>query len=268
MFGSLPWAMLLTLDIGNTNIAMGMFDGDKCARIWRLSSHARRTADEYAVLLQQALAISGVSLQDISYSVMGSVVPVLSQTLDKALRLVADHEPYHVTHQSRMPVKNRYANRSEVGIDRLANASGGVLHFGAPLVVIDLGTAVTLDVISRDKEYLGGAILPGIEMSAESLSRRTARLPLTAIAKPQSAIGRTTVESIRSGLVHGLVGGVDSLLERIWKELGYKTPTVATGGLAGILIEHSRYVRRQDQELTLFGLKRIWEMNVKIPRKG
>jgi type III pantothenate kinase len=259
--------MLLTLDIGNTNIALGLFEGDKCTRMWRLASDSRRTADEYAVLLQQALAITGVNLQDIAHTVIGSVVPVLSQTLDSALCRVAGEAPYHVTHESRMPVKNRYANRHEVGIDRLANASGGVLQYGAPLVVLDLGTAVTLDVISRNKEYLGGAILPGIELSASSLSRGTARLPLTAIAEPLAVIGKTTVESIRSGIVNGLVGAVDALLEGIWKELGYKTPTIATGGLAGIVTGRSRHVRREDPELTLVGLKRIWEMNVRTRRK-
>lgn len=255
--------MLLTLDIGNTNITLGLFEGDKCTQFWRLASDSRRTADEYAVLLHDALGISGVRPGDVGQAVVGSVVPVLSQTLDSAMLKVFGSTPYHVTHTSKMPVKNKYANPMEVGIDRLANAVGGVLGFGSPLIVIDLGTAVTLDVISNKKEYLGGAILPGIEMSAESLSRRTARLPLTAIAEPQAIIGRTTVESIRSGILNGLIGSIDSLLEGMWKELGYKTATVATGGLAPVLLQRSRHVRQQSPELTLVGLKKIWELNRK-----
>lgn len=257
--------MLLTADIGNTNIALGLFEGDKCTHSWRLASHVRRTVDEYAVLLQEVLGLSGIALSAIDKMVIGSVVPVLAETVDGALRKVTGGIPYNVTHESRMPVKNRYANPQEVGIDRLANASGGVLEYGAPLIIVDLGTAVTVDVISKDREYLGGAILAGLEMSAEALSRRTARLPMTAIAEPQAAIGRTTAESIRSGIVNGLVGAIDSLIESMWKELGYKTKVVSTGGLSEILANRSQYVRQIDPDLTLVGLKEIYRMNTSAP---
>ena len=255
--------MLLAVDIGNTNIALGLFHEGNCVFFGRLGSDARRTTDEYAILLRGMFAMNGVEAAQIAAVVMGSVVPGLSGMLDTALARVTGRKPYHVTHASRMPVKNRYGKPHEVGVDRLANAAGGVALYGAPLLVVDLGTAVTVDVISKRAEYLGGAILPGIEMSAEALSRRTARLPLASPTPPKHAIGRSTVESIRAGILHGLVGAVDRIIELTWKELGYRTGVVATGGLAATLLEHSRHVKRENPELTLVGLIGIWEMNRK-----
>jgi type III pantothenate kinase len=253
--------MLLAADIGNTNITLGLFRGRKCVCFGRLASDTRRTADEYAILVRHWLELHGVEPGAVTDAVTGSVVPVLTAEFDSAIHLALGLRPFSVNHTARMPVVNRYGKPREVGIDRLANAAGGVVRYGAPLLVVDLGTAVTIDVISRDREYLGGAILPGIEMSAEALSRRTARLPLAAARCPEHAVGRTTVESIRSGILHGLVGAVDRLIELTWKELGYKTKVVATGGMAEVLITHSRHVRRQDQEITLNGLMEIWQMN-------
>ncbi len=253
--------MLLAADIGNTNITLGLFRGRKCVCFGRLASDTRRTADEYAILVRHWLELHGIGSDAVTAAVTGSVVPVLTAEFDAAIQLALGLRPFSVSHAARMPVANRYGKPREVGIDRLANAAGGVAHYGAPLLVVDLGTAVTVDVISRDLEYLGGAILPGIEMSAEALSRRTARLPLAAARCPEHAVGRTTVESIRSGILHGLVGAVDHLIELTWKELGYKTKVVATGGMAEVLIRHSRHVRRHDPEITLNGLMEIWLMN-------
>jgi type III pantothenate kinase len=255
--------MILILDVGNTNITLGLFSGKRCTHFWRLSSDIHRTEDEYAIAIHNLLAMSGLRAGQINHVVLGSVVPVLSETLHAACERATGCEPFHVTHQVKLPVVNRYANPTEVGIDRLANAAGGVALFGAPLIVVDLGTAVTLDVITRDREYLGGAILPGIAMSAEALARRTARLPLISAQIPERTVGRTTVESIRSGILHGLVGAVDRLIERIWKELGYETATVATGGLAIAVIGESNHVHKQEPNLTLIGLKGIYDLNRK-----
>ncbi|AXA35900.1 Pantothenate kinase type III, CoaX-like [Candidatus Sumerlaea chitinivorans] len=253
--------MLLTVDIGNTNIALGLFDGDSCVRFWRAASDTRRTVDEYAVLLEALLAHSAVDVQCIEGVVIGSVVPVLSDTLNDALQRVFGRVPFHVTYTVPMPVKNRYAKPNEVGVDRLANAVAGVELVGAPTIIVDVGTAITLDVVNKRKEYLGGAILPGLEMSAEALAKRTARLPRVAPHEPHHVIGRTTVESIRSGLLNGLVGSVDYLIERMWEELGYRTAVIATGGLAGLVTHRSRLVKESREDLTLLGLKRIFEFN-------
>lgn len=253
--------MLLAVDVGNTNVTLGLFAGNQCVQFWRLSSNVHRTEDEYAILMHQLLAMHHVSADDIRAVSIGSVVPVLSSTLDGALNRVTHKTPFHVSHDTRLPVRNLYAKPREVGIDRLANAAGGMQIAGFPLIVVDLGTAVTLDVVSKDREYLGGSILPGIEMSAEALARRTARLPLTAAKAPHAAIGRTTVESIRSGIFLGLAGSIDGLIHRMWKELGYETSVLATGGLAPAIIEYSTLVREHCQELTLIGLKAIYEMN-------
>ncbi len=253
--------MLLAVDIGNTNVVLGLFVNGEITGKWRLTSDTKRTADEYSVIIETLLRRGNLALEDVEGIVLGSVVPILSDTVDAALRRLFSVAPFHVTYATPMPVANRYGKPNEVGVDRLANAVGGVLLYGAPLIVVDAGTAVTLDVVSTEREYLGGAILPGIELSAEALAKRTARLPRVAPHEPHSAIGRTTVESIRSGLLHGLVGGVDHLIELIWKELGYKTKTVATGGLGRAITTHSSIVTEYCEDLTLVGLKEIYRCN-------
>lgn len=253
--------MLLTVDVGNTNIVLGLYQGDRCVHFWRLSSEPKRTSDEYAILIYNLLNFSQVEREKIKGIVLGSVVPVLTITLEAAFQRVLGQKPYRVTHHSKLSVENRYGAPHEVGIDRLANAVGGVALYGAPLIVVDLGTAVSLDTISKNLEYFGGMILPGIEMSAEALARRTARLPLVSAVFPERVIGRSTVESIRSGIFNGLVGAVDHCIEQIWSELGYQTQAVATGGLAGTIIGRSKHIRQENSELTLLGLKAIWELN-------
>ena len=253
--------MLLTVDIGNTNVTVGLFHGDDCIFFGRLASHVRRTADEYAILTRQLLEMNGIERGRIQAIVLGSVVPALTTVMDDAMLRAVGMRAFIVTHAVRLPVRNLYAKPGEVGVDRLANAAGGIARYGAPLLVVDLGTAVTIDVISRDHEYLGGAILPGIEMSAEALSRRTARLPLAAPRCPDQAIGRTSVESIRSGIMHGLVGAIDHLIDLTWDQLGYRTDVVATGGHSSTILAESRHIRHEDAEITLFGLTRIWHIN-------
>ena len=253
--------MLLTVDIGNTNVTVGLFHGDDCIFFGRLASHVRRTADEYAILTRQLLEMNGIERGRIQAIVLGSVVPALTTVMDDAMLRAVGMRAFIVTHAVRLPVRNLYAKPGEVGVDRLANAAGGIARYGAPLLVVDLGTAVTIDVISRDHEYLGGAILPGIEMSAEALSRRTARLPLAAPRCPDQAIGRTSVESIRSGIMHGLVGAIDHLIDLIWEQLGYTTDVVATGGHSSTILAESRHIRHEDAEITLYGLTRIWHIN-------
>ncbi len=253
--------MLLVADIGNTNVVIGLFEGDKICGRWRLASDTRRTADEYGVFIEMLLSRAQGGSDRIEAAVVGSVVPVLSDVIDSALRQNCHAPVFHVTHATPMPVANKYAKPQEVGVDRLANAVASVQLYGAPIIAVDVGTAVTLDVVSKDQEYLGGAILPGIELSAEALARRTARLPRVAPHEPHHAIGRTTVESIRSGLLHGLAGAVDRLIEEIWKELGYETKTIATGGLASSVTSRSHIVKEQNEDLTLIGLKEIYSAN-------
>lgn len=253
--------MIIAIDIGNTNIVVGVFSEGGFAARWRLASDTRRTADEYSILFEALLRRFDSLQAQPKGIVIGSVVPILSDILDAALRRLFSCDLFHVTHASAMPVANKYAKPHEVGVDRLANAVGGMLLYGKPIIVVDAGTAVTLDVISQEGAYLGGAILPGIELSAEALAKRTARLPRVAAHEPHYAIGRTTVESIRSGLVLGLVGAVDHLIERMWEELGYRTATVATGGLAKTITAHSRIVRISDEDLTLRGLVEIFLYN-------
>jgi type III pantothenate kinase len=260
--------MLLAVDIGNTNVVLGVVEATECRHFWRLASDARRPADEYAALLFRLFEMDGVDARAFEGAVVGSVVPALSGVFDTALRRVTGVAPFHVTHESRLPVRNGYRNPAEVGIDRLANAAAAIQRLGAPVLIVDLGTAVTVDVVSRRREYLGGAILPGIEMSAEALARRTARLPVTSPDDAGPMIGRTTADSIRSGILHGLVGAVDHIIEGVWKELGYATAAVATGGLADYLTARSRHVHRAERDLTLAGLAEIWHLNRGGRRRG
>lgn len=254
--------MLLAADIGNTHITLGLLDGHECTASWRLASDSRRPAEEYAALLSELFRLDGANLTGLRGAVVASVVPSLSKPLGEAIRRVTGLTPYHITHESRLPIANAYGAPDEVGIDRLANAAGGVEVFGAPVVIVDLGTAVTLDVVSRDREYLGGAIMPGIGLSAEALGSRTAKLPLIAAETPGRFIGRTTAESIASGILEGLIGGIDHLIEGIWEELGYKTATAATGGHGSFIIRRSAHVRKYDPHLTLRGMACAYEMNV------
>ncbi|MGB9692921.1 MAG: type III pantothenate kinase [Candidatus Sumerlaeaceae bacterium] len=253
--------MILVVDIGNTNVVLGLFDGERLAVRWRVASDTRRTADEYSVLIEALLSRAKVTCTRLQSIVVGSVVPILSDTIDAALNRLCGATVFHVTYATPMPVVNKYAKPNEVGVDRLANAVAGMRIYGAPIIVVDVGTAVTLDVVSKDGEYLGGAILPGVELSAEALAKRTARLPRVAPHEPHHAIGRTTVESIRSGLLLGLTGAVDRLIEQMWDELGYQTRTVATGGLATSITTRSRIVKKCNEDLTLIGLKEIYLAN-------
>lgn len=257
--------MILVADIGNTQITLGLYDAGACAREWRISSDPRRTADEYAVVLAGILAQAGVEAPAVTASVLGSVVPVLSDTIGSALQRVTGRTAYHVTHESRMPIENGYERPAEVGIDRLANAVAGIERYGAPVIIVDLGTAVTVDVADAAKVYRGGAILPGVGLSAQALAQGTARLPLASVTAPGRAIGRTTVESIRSGIMLGIVGAVDRIVADIRAEMGAEAPAVATGGQAHLLIEASRLVQIEDARLTLDGLYRIGQLNGAIP---
>ncbi len=260
--------MFLSVDIGNTKTAIGVHeDSGRVAHHWSVTSDLRRTEDEYTALLRQLSREDGAPAGPWRGAMICSVVPGLTARFAGALARVFGVEALILGPGSRLNVRNGYSNPSEVGMDRLANAAGGRDLYGAPLIVVDFGTATTLDVITGRGVYIGGCILPGVEASAEALFRRTAKLPQISIESAPEVLGRTTVESIRSGLFYGAVGAVDGLIERLWEVTKERGRVVATDGLGQTLAAHSRHIERADPYLTLHGLWILWRLNT-LRRRG
>jgi len=254
--------MILAVDVGNTHTNLALFEQVEIRHHWVVATVFHRTADEYLVLLDQLLQAAAVRRENVAGAIIASVVPPLTSTWsDLAGRLVGPANVLVMDAQTRTGIENRYESPSDVGADRLANAVAAKNSVGCPVVIVDFGTATTLDVVSREGAYLGGAILPGPEMAAEALYAKTARLPRVSIADPGRAIGNSTDRSIRAGIFYGTVGAIDSLIEQIHAELGERCPVIATGGAGESFAKASRYVERYDPFLTLRGLNQIWQLN-------
>ncbi len=252
--------MLLVLDVGNTNTVMGIYEGKDLIKHWRLTSR-KQTTDEVGFMILGLLSASGISKEDISASVYASVVPSLDEMFIEGIRNYIGVPCLRVAPDLDTGLAVKINNPGGLGADRLLNAVAGVEKYGAPLIVVDLGTAITLDVISSEGAYIGGTISPGMELGMESLFSRTAKLPQIALEAPAHYIGGDTTEAIQSGIVYGMVGLVDTLLRGVFKELGVSCRVIATGGHASILAQHSEIVREVDQWLTIEGLRIIYERN-------
>lgn len=253
--------MLLALDVGNTNIVAGVFAGDTLIARWRLTTEARRTADEYAVLLRSLFQAAEVDSERVESVIIASVVPAAQDTLAQALEQYWHVEAMTVSHTLDFGLPVCYNPPTAVGADRLANAMAAIALYGTPAIVVDFGTATTFDVISRQGEYLGGAIAPGLEISEDALLARTAQLPRVPLQPPASAIGTSTVTSLQSGILFGYAGLVDGMVQRISDELGDDVHVIATGGLASTVSPLSQRVQQVDVDLTLIGLRLIHERN-------
>jgi type III pantothenate kinase len=255
--------MILALDAGNSNITIGVFDGSKLVRHWRLRTVHDQTADEWGVLLVNLFALADMEFQRIHGIIIASVVPPLDSTLAAMGRRYFNREPMFVTSATDTGLTVLYDNPHEVGADRIVNSVAALHKYGGPCVIVDLGTAITFDAVTANREYLGGLICPGIGMSVQGLFTKTARLPLVDFREPDRVIGKNTVTSMQSGLYYGAIGMVDGILERLIKELGPETKAVATGGQAEVIVRSSRYVRQVDEDLTIEGLQLIWQRNQK-----
>jgi type III pantothenate kinase len=257
--------MLLAIDVGNTNIVVGVFRGDTLAQSWRLTTLRERTADELGILLTDLCQYHGIRPQEISGIVMGSVVPPLTGTLMTMARGYFGRTPLNLEPgvQTGMPVL--YDNPAEVGADRIVNGIAAYEQHGRaarrPVVVVDFGTATTFDAISADGEYLGGVICPGPQISADALFQRAARLPRIEVRKPSRIIGSNTVGAMQAGLFWGYVDMVEGLVRRVRAELGGHAAVVATGGLAEVVAPETPAIEHVDLELTLHGLRIVWERN-------
>ena len=253
--------MLLAVDVGNTNVTIALFDGERLAADWRVTSHRERTADEVAVELRELFSLQGLDLGVVSGVVISSVVPTLNPALVEASRRYMKCEPIMVGPGVKTSVRIRYDNPKDVGADRIANALAAFTKYGGPIVVIDFGTAVTYDAINADGDYLGGAIAPGVEISLDALVSQTAMLRRVEPVAPDSVIGRNTVASIQSGLVWGFVSQVEGMVKRMVEELGGEARVVATGGQASLVAELTHVIEATDPLLTLEGLRLIYVQN-------
>lgn len=250
--------MLLVIDVGNTNTVLGVYDGDEMVRHWRLQTHQGRTSDEHGIFLRQLFELSGLEAGEVEAAIISCVVPPMERHL---VGMVGDYfacAPLVVGEDVEVDMPVLYDNPSEVGADRLVNAVAARRKFDSALIVVDFGTATTFDAISRDGEYLGGTICPGITISSESLFRTASKLPRVELAKPPEVIGRTTVDSIQAGLLYGYIGQIREVVTRMSDELEGEVAVVATGGLAGFFAGETDIIDTVDELLTLEGLRLVY----------
>lgn len=253
--------MLLTLDVGNTNIVIGFYKDGKLLRAWRLATDRDRTKDEYLIMFDSIFRMSKVEPTEVEGVAGASVVPPLVETITNVIREVTSREVLWVSHKLDLGIRLAVENPASVGADRIANAVGAFFLYGAPVIVVDMGTALTWCAIDEGGSWLGGAIFPGIKIASEALFSRTALLPKVELRKPISPIGRTTEENIQSGLIYGYASMIDGMVKRIKREIGEHSFVVATGGLIGFVAEESKEINLVNPWLTLEGLRIIYERN-------
>jgi type III pantothenate kinase len=259
--------MLCAIDVGNTNIVLGLFDQDELRAQWRIATHHQRTADEYAVLLTDLLRGRGFELSSVTGVIVSSVVPPLTAVIEELTRRILRLEPVEVTHRLKSGLTLRIDNPSELGADRLVNAAAAYARYGGPVIIVDFGTATTICAVTAQGDYLGGSIAPGVWTAAEALFQRAAKLPRIDLVRPHRVIGTNTVAGMQAGILIGFAGLTGTLITRTQSELarqtGSKTPArvIATGGLASLIAPECPEIQEVCPTLTLDGLKLLYTLN-------
>jgi type III pantothenate kinase len=253
--------MLLAVDVGNTQTVYGLYEGERLAEHWRVTTEAERTGDELGVLVGQLLELRDAGFEDINGVCLSSTVPPLVRAYEEFARDYVEAALLVLGPGTKTGIPISYDDPREVGPDRIANAVAARERYGAPCIVVDFGTSTNFDIVSAGGEYVGGVLAPGIEVSMEALFARAARLVKVDFTPPPSVIGKTTVAGLQSGLVYGFAGQVDGIVKRIRAEIGDTAPVVATGGLAELIAPHADTIDEVDPLLTLEGLRLVWDRN-------
>lgn len=261
MTGSKGISMLLTIDIGNSNIVLGLFQKKHLIGEWRISTHPHKTVDEYAILMEDLFSLKKILPEEIRGAIISSVVPPLTPIFKEISVKYFNTDPKVVTTQIKLGLTFQYENTAEIGADRIVNAVAGFHFYGGPLIIVDFGTATTFCSLSKKGVYRGGAIAPGLNISAEALFQRAAKLPRIELVKPDRVIGTDTITSMQSGIIFGYVGLVEKLIQQIKKETKENGTVIATGGLSGLIASETRAIDKVHPHLTLEGLRIIYDLN-------
>ena len=257
-------SLLLVIDVGNTNVVFGVYQEEKLLYDWRIATEKDRTSDEYGLLFEQIFRYHGLDPKQVKNVIISSVVPPLMHTLPAMSIKYFGIDPIVIGPGVKTGMNIKYDNPREVGADRIVNAVAAYEKYGGPLIIVDFGTAITFCAVSKNGDYLGGAITPGIKISSEALFMRTAKLPKVEIARPERVIAKNTINSIQSGLVYGYIGMVDYIISKMIEEIGEdegEVNIVATGGFSNLISSESKYINKIDKLLTLDGLRIIFERN-------
>jgi type III pantothenate kinase len=260
--------LIFVFDVGNTNIVLGVYKGDELKHHWRIETNRNRTEDEFAMMIKSLFEHDGLALTDIDGIIISSVVPPIMLALERMCQKYFHVKPLVVGPGVKTGLDIKYENPREVGADRIVNAVAAIHEYGSPLIIVDFGTATTYCYVNEHRQYLGGAIAPGINISTEALYSRAAKLPRIEITRPEGVIGKNTVSAMQAGIVYGYVGQVEGIVKRMMEQSVKKPTVIATGGLSNLIAQESNIIDIVDPYLTLKGLQLIYKRNMDMLKNG